>query len=511
MPRLVRTSLVAVLAAALLMTLPALSSAVPAPQTPPRADLDRVGTQAREVLDDVIAAFSSGLAARAARPSTDEHGRDVTLLLRDLRAALPALTGDDKRTAQAFLARPRDPGGDGVLCSGCQPIVLNGTVETSASEHFLVHYQTNPPFLGRNQVATEQQVATTKEVLEEVWDEEIGRLGFRQPLSDQGEPSFGSSSNPDGRIDVFLADIGDDGIYGYVSSDSNGAQVAPYIVLDNDFTEFALGPQHSLKVTVAHEFFHAIQFAYDASETPWFTEGTAVWIEDIVYPTINDYLQYLTVSQIVRPLQSTNFTGGLERYGAVTFWKYLTEGFNSNSIIKSIWTAADFPRNKNGITAAKDVLKARGHSWIPAYSRYAVWNTLPAGTYADRGRFPKPGAWSRATLSRTATSTGSRKVAINHLASAPLFVYPGSTLPSQAKLRISVNAPNTALGTAARVQLRMRSGKVKFYSVPLTSTGAGGLTVSFNRTQVAAAIVTLTNASTSINNQVFVVSARIVY
>lgn len=511
MPRLVRTSLVAVLAATLLLTLPAFSSAVQAPTTPRTAADDTAGARARAVLNDVIGVFSPEPAGRSARPTTDEHGRDVTLLLRDLRAALPSLSGDDRRTAQSFLARPTDSGGDDVICQGCQPVVLNGTVATSASEHFLVHYQTSPPFLGRNQVTTSQQVAATKSVLEKVWDDEIGRLGFRKPLGDQNEPSSGTSGNPNSKIDVFLADIGDDGIYGYVSSDSNTAQQAPYIVLDNDFSEFALGPQNSLKVTVAHEFFHAIQFAYDASETAWFTEGTAVWIEDIVYPTINDYLQYLRYSQIVRPLQSANFTGGLERYGAVTFWKYLTEGYNSNSLIKSIWTAADFPRNKNGIRAAMDVLKARGYAWVPAFARSAIWNTLPPGTYDDRAIFPKPGFWAKATLTRAASDTGRRTVSVNHLASAPLYVYPGSTLPGQAKLQITIDAPDTAQASAARVQLRMRSGKVLYDTVRLTSTGYGTRTVSFNPTQVAAAIVTLTNASVSINNQPFAVRARIVY
>jgi len=512
MPRLVRTSLVAVLAAALLLTLPAFSSAVPAPRSPGAAADDTAGARAREVLDDVVAAFSAKPASRAARPTTDEHGRDVTLLLRDLHAALPSLTGEDKRAAQAYLARPTDPGGDGVICQNCQPVILNGTVETSATEHFLVHYQTAPPLLGRNQVTTPAQLQSTKDVLEKVWDDEIGKLGFRKPISDQNEPSFGTDSNPDAKIDVYLADVGDDGIYGYVTSDSGGAQQAPYIVLDNDFSEFAAGPQYSLKVTVAHEFFHAIQYAYDATETAWFTEGTAVWIEDIVYPTINDYLQYLTYSQIARPLQSANTTGGLERYGAVTFWKYLTEGYSSNSLIRSIWTAADYPRNKNAITATRDVLKARGHSWIPAFARYGIWATVPAGTYDDRALMTKYlRYWAKTTLTKTGSDTGARKVSVNHLATASLYVAPGSTLPTQAKLQITINAPDTAQGSAARVQVRLKSGKVNYYTVALTSTGYGTKTVSFNRTAVAGAVVTMTNASISINNQPFTVRARIVY
>lgn len=514
MPRLARTTLTALLAATV-VALPALSAAQATPLATPLAQ-PAVAEQdpsadASEILDRVIAAFAGTPASRSSRP-TDAHGPDVTLLLRDLRAALPSLTGAEKKTAQAYLARPRDPGGDNI-CSGCSTVRLNdGTIETSATTHFLIHYQSAPPgLLGRNQVTTPQQLAETRSVLEKVYNAEVVNRGYRKPLGDQNEPSFGTASNPDGKIDVFLADTGDDGIYGYVSSDSNGAQQAPYIVLDNDFAEFALAPKQSLRVTAAHEFFHAIQFAYDANEAAWFTEGTATWMEDIVYPTINDYVQYLDFSQIARPGQSINFTGGLERYGAVSFWKFLSEGYYDEGIIKSIWTAADAPRNKTGLTATKDLLKARGHAWGPVMARSAIWNTLPPGSYTDRGLFPSPGYWAKATLTRRGNNTGSRKVAINHLASAPLYVFPGSDLPSQAKLRFTVNGPNTAQGTEARVQLRMKSGKVHYYTVKLNATGFGSKTVYFNRTQVGYAILTMTNASTTKDNQPFAVSAKIVY
>lgn len=531
MPHLARLSFIAFLSVALLLTLPALSTASPVvpPTAPPTAAPgDAAADRAREALSDVVAAFSSDPAARSSRPSeprTDEHGRDVTLLLRDLGVALPALTGEDRRTAEAFLARPTDDDGGDNLCdvdNPC-PVTLNdGTIETSATEHFLVHYQSAPPLLGRNQVTTPTQLAATQTVLEEVWDKEIGTLGFRKPKSDAG--TSGTESNPDSKIDVYLADVGRYGLYGYVFSDDfanqqGSRQVAPYIVLDNDFQGFELGPLASLKVTVAHEFFHAIQFAYDAGETAWFTEGTAVWVEDIVYPTINDYFQYLRVSQFARPLQPVNTTGGLEKYGAVTFWKYLTEGYYSNSLIRSIWTAADFPRNKNGLTATKDVLKARGHAWVPAFARSAVWATLPAGTYRDRNGMVQalkndglaPGYWAKVTLGTTAGDTGTAKVSVDHLSSAPLLVYPGSSLPTQAKLQIIVNGPDTALGTAARVQLRLKSGTVKHFTVPLSKTGYGTKTIGFNRTQVGWAVVTLTNASLRIDDQPFTVRARIVY
>jgi hypothetical protein len=37
-----------------------------------------------------------------------------------------------------------------------------------------------------------------------------------------------------------------------------------------------------LKVTAAHEFFHAVQFAYDIGEDGWLMESTATWMEEHV-------------------------------------------------------------------------------------------------------------------------------------------------------------------------------------------------------------------------------------
>ena len=49
----------------------------------------------------------------------------------------------------------------------------------------------------------------------------------------------------------------------------------------------------AIRVTVAHEFFHAIQYGYTNWDDQWWEENTAVWMEDEVFDQINDYLHYL--------------------------------------------------------------------------------------------------------------------------------------------------------------------------------------------------------------------------
>ena len=75
-----------------------------------------------------------------------------------------------------------------------------------------------------------------------------------------------------------------------------------------------------LKVTAAHEFFHAVQFAYDIGEDGWFMESTATWMEEHVYDAINDNLQYLATSPLAQPLIPLDQTSGLRVYGAWIFW-----------------------------------------------------------------------------------------------------------------------------------------------------------------------------------------------
>ena len=92
-------------------------------------------------------------------------------------------------------------------------------------------------------------------------------LGYRPPLSDG---SIGPEGDPADHIDVYLADLGRKGIYGYCTSDQPDGdatrQVYGYCVLDNDYahTQFPVHNKlQNLQVTAAHEFFHLVQFGYD--------------------------------------------------------------------------------------------------------------------------------------------------------------------------------------------------------------------------------------------------------
>jgi hypothetical protein len=135
--------------------------------------------------------------------------------------------------------------------------------------------------------AIPDQIDRTIEVLDHVWDTETGAMGYRQPLDDSST-TLNDGGGPE--LDIYIADIGNIGLFGYCTSDDPQAfafsaplAVSAYCVLDDDYRQAQYGfgqtSHEYLEVTAAHEFFHAVQFAYDWFEDIALMEGTAMWME----------------------------------------------------------------------------------------------------------------------------------------------------------------------------------------------------------------------------------------
>lgn len=464
--------MVAGVAIALAFPLPSWSSASPTTDTGP----DRA--QAERILGQVSAA----LAPKDLRPRAlgDVLPRtDLTLQLRDLRHARRALSRTERAAADQLLARTAASSGS---CSG--------TVVVTA--HFCVHYSTG--LLAGPNASTPEQAQLTADTLEEVWNHEVGVLAFHPPPNDG-----------DGLFDVTLTQLADQGLYGYCDPDSATAPATSYCVLDNDYAaeEYGAPPLNSLRVTAAHEFFHAIQFGYDVLEDLWFMEGSAVWAEEQVYPAINDYLQYLSHSAITRPGTPTDYTGTdtfpdvFHRYGAVLFWQFLSERFGSPAVVRRVWELADATQGSRfSLQAIEAALAEHGWSFSSAFGNFGVWNTKPAGSYGDRDLMPAPTWWQAAKLTRSRKGTGTRGVVLHHLTNAAMVLQPGGRLPRKTRLRITVDAPDLVRMPHALVQVRKRNGTVALVTVPLDASGAGRTRVAFDPRKVSAVVVTLTNAST---------------
>ena len=103
----------------------------------------------------------------------------------------------------------------------------------------------------------------------------------------------------DARFDVYVLDLGarDEGLLGVAEPDPGGRTSS--LLVDESYADelpagYPTTPEDELRVTVAHELFHGIQFGMGAIGLPqWILEGTAVWFEAHAQPAVADNVGYL--------------------------------------------------------------------------------------------------------------------------------------------------------------------------------------------------------------------------
>jgi len=256
-------------------------------------------------------------------------------------------------------------------------------------------------------------------------------------------------------------------------------------------------PKLSLRVTAAHEFFHAIQFGYDFTEDPWLLESTATWMEERVADGADDNRRYLPYGQLARPGSSLDLFDptGFNQYGNWTFWEYLGARFG-NDVIRAVWRQAgayDGAPDRYSVAALRKVL-ARYGGLAPAFAAYTSAGTAPAHFFEEGA------AWPTSTSRPGRLGSGNRRAStslrINHLAARTIDVRPAESLRDRRwRLRITVDAPPARTGPAAHVQVWRRNGTVTSRPI-LLDDGVGRERVRFAQRQVRRVTITLANAST---------------
>ncbi len=261
--------------------------------------------------------------------------------------------------------------------------------------HFKIHYVRDgdsavyQPNVDNDFDGHPDWVNTCGEVLEHVWDTELEVLMYEVPPSDSLNPGTADDGG-DGRYDIYLLDLA--GQYlGYTQSEYlvSSTSVTSHIVLDNDYIGYVGLIPHTplewLQVTAAHEFFHAIQMGYDGREyesepfRPYWMEMSAVWMEDMVYDDVNDYLGYLRHFFNEPWLSLKTFSSPTDQhaYGSCVWPMYLQERFDT-TIIRDIWegcaqVAGDNVFDPPGESATDKALPD-GVSFEDAFREFTVWN-----------------------------------------------------------------------------------------------------------------------------------------
>ena len=417
------------------------------------------------VLPDQAAERALEVATRVLDGKPSATDPDATLALTDLRLALPRLTGLDRERAEAMLARPTDGNsdrfGDGYTTK---------KKTKKCSKYLCLHWVTKSD---NDDKPPAGWAGTTLTQLNKVYKKEVIGMGYKKPL---GDGSKGGNS----KLDVYLKDVGSKGLYGYCAPEQKKYKYtyAGYCVLDEDFdpAQFGGAPaKSSLKVTAAHEFFHAVQFAYDAAEDRWFMESTATWIEERYADGINDNQQYLQYGQLGVPHESldTFVNGGGNQYGNWAFWEYLTQR-KGNGLVKSVWKKAATYKgapDQYSTQALKTVLKNKG-GFKKQFAAYSSALTLPAKFWDEGSTWPgsAPMTYSHPMGS---TSSAGNTVGISHMASRHVRFTTDSSLSSGYRLKVLVDGPSSKKSPVAYLLVQKKDGSIVRKPINLNSTGKG--------------------------------------
>lgn len=481
------SALVLALSASAMLAPPSTAADGPDPQGTPQAPAVVPADEAEQALAAAVDALTgeAPVAAGAERPSdgTPSQEHSATLALRDLALALPSLDRADRARARTLLARPtqgtQDPQGDGYTA----PSVKRCT--RTLCLHWVERSGDAPP--------GDAWVAQTLKVLKRVWRVEVGRLGYQRPLRD-------GDRGGNAKFDVYLKDVGSQGLYGYCAPEPRRGQWRSqgYCVLDNDYArgEFQAPPRESLRVTAAHEFFHAIQFGYDYAEDRWLMEGTATWVEERVYDGIDDNRQYLPYGQVAKPaVPLDRFSpNGFSQYGSWAFFEYLSQRFGTD-VVRRIWSNADGSWRNHSLRAVKAALPRR-QTFRDVFRAYAAANTVPQDTYAEGAHWPRPTYAAAHALGSDRTSAGGT-VRISHLAARHVRLRPRDDAQARSWFaRVRVDGPRRDTAPAAQVLVHRPDGDVVAKPVALNRKGNGTTTFRFGARTATRATLTLANAST---------------
>lgn len=307
-------------------------------------------------------------------------------------------------------------------------------VYDSPGGYFKIHYtKTGPDSVYRASVDSDfdgvpNYVESVALIADSVYHHIINILGYPEPPGDGFYNGGG-----DEKYDIYLKNL-DGQAYGLDYPDSTYIgpglrQATSFIVMDNDYYEFYVWdennnrvylyrnrPLDAIRMTTAHEFFHAVQFGIDFLESEleslgndvyitkrYWMEMSAVWMEEEIFDNINDYYYYLPYYFYfpMTSLQQFNSYSDPHPYASVVFPIFLSETYGRD-IIRDIWLrCGELGRGPHFFIAAQEKIDSASEgaeSFASAFRDFALWNYFtgptrayqaPAGIgYPERTNYP---------------------------------------------------------------------------------------------------------------------------
>jgi hypothetical protein len=229
-------------------------------------------------------------------------------------------------------------------------------------------------------------------LMDTVVQTEITALGYRFPVSDHE-----ARAQEDPRFDIYMRNLGSN-FYGLTYPDTLVSKpelgvywLTSWMEISSDYTRligYRDRPFEAMAVTLAHEFFHSIQWTYDAEEAEyrddayhsWFHEVSSTWMEDVVFDRVDDFHSYLT-HFFHHPWISLRVIGDkydpqadqFHPYAACVWAMFLSERYDIN-VMHDVWERCGARRGFNTFDAFEWALAERGASFPAAWAEFLVWN-----------------------------------------------------------------------------------------------------------------------------------------
>ncbi len=266
----------------------------------------------------------------------------------------------------------------------------------SEKGNFLIHYTTEGedavPLTDENSNGIPDWVEKIAAAFEKSYSVEVGQYLFPAPPNMRdGNPYHIFVKN----LNTYFARTIPEN---FDSTQIVNKNLSSHIIFDNDFSglNYHISGDSAIKITAAHEFFHAIQMGYAFRQKDgFFLELTAVWMENQVFPDIDNYryfLDYFFAAPEI-PLSGVSYTIPnvvKHIYGRVIWAFFITQRFGKDAIRHIFELMVEKP----ALEAMDDFFRSKNSSFETEFVNFAVWNYFTGERaienfgYAEANSFP---------------------------------------------------------------------------------------------------------------------------
>jgi hypothetical protein len=272
---------------------------------------------------------------------------------------------------------------------------VSGLPKTFSTPHFKFHYTTQgPDAVISGDISPLNGVPDLVDICAESFEKsyqvEVEQLGYKPPIDD----IWAKDNGGDIRYDVYIFSgpwLGFTMPEDPLSVQSTSGTSSLYFGINSRTYELvgASEGKRYIETTSCHEFFHAIQFAYNYNSERWFMEATSTWMERMVYDGSdqgetdgnNYYASQLNYWFRYPDWTLTRFDGWHE-YGSVIWSIFITERYDVE-IIKDIFESMAEGTYRE-LANFYETFTSRGTSLGSAFKDFTVWNYFTNFRYDDR-------------------------------------------------------------------------------------------------------------------------------